>query len=260
MDIQKDYYEILGVLPSIDDVALAAVYRALLKKYHPDVFGGPQTEAARRTRDIIEAYRVLGNPEIRQAYDSTRKTNGSASQAPPADEPEKTVPRANGQRRRYVVAAMVLSGVGVLTWATHSSQPTFEGSAGGSEWDQFPLADAAPAESQQAAKKSGQWWQNDPIVEGPADRDAIPVHEDDPVSWGAKPAPPHPYEVRSATLPRELGGRFLTDAEIGLTAQRTNPVDPSSAQLRRSRHRRPYSKDSYAGTRPPFARQWAPDW
>jgi curved DNA-binding protein CbpA len=257
MDIQKDYYEILGVLPSIDDVALAAVYRALLKKYHPDVFGGPQTEAARRTRDIIEAYRVLGNPEIRQAYDSTRKTNGSASQAPPADERRKTAPRANGQRRRYMVAAMVLSGIGVLTWATHSSQPIFEGSTGGSEWDQFSLADAAPAASQQAAKKSDQWRQNDPIVEGPADWGAIPVHDDDAVSSGAGPTA---HEVRSATLPRELGGRFLTDAEVGLTPQRTNRVDPSSAQLRRSRHGRPYSKDSYAGTRPPFARQWARDW
>jgi hypothetical protein len=28
MDAEKDYYSILGVVPSIDDVALTAVYRA----------------------------------------------------------------------------------------------------------------------------------------------------------------------------------------------------------------------------------------
>jgi DnaJ-domain-containing protein 1 len=78
MGTDKDYYAILGVLPSIDDVALAAVYRALLKKYHPDVFGGSKVEAERRTREIIEAYGVLGNALKRRAYD-TRKTNGFGS-------------------------------------------------------------------------------------------------------------------------------------------------------------------------------------
>jgi hypothetical protein len=60
-------------------VALAAVYRALLKKYHPDVFVGSKAEAEKRTREIIEAYEVLGNPEKRKAYDNTRKTNGFGS-------------------------------------------------------------------------------------------------------------------------------------------------------------------------------------
>jgi curved DNA-binding protein CbpA len=51
MNTEKDYYSILGVAPSIDDVALAAVYRALLKKYHPDVFIGSKAEAELRTRN-----------------------------------------------------------------------------------------------------------------------------------------------------------------------------------------------------------------
>jgi hypothetical protein len=75
-DTEKDYYAILCVLPSIDDMALAVVYRALLKKYHPDVFGGSKAEAERRTREIVKAYEVLGNPEKRKVYDSARKTNG----------------------------------------------------------------------------------------------------------------------------------------------------------------------------------------
>src|SRR6516164_3209361 len=76
MDAEKDYYSILGVVPSIDDVALTAVYRALLKKYHPDVFKGPKAEAERRTKEINEAYEVLGNVDSRRAYDNARKDRG----------------------------------------------------------------------------------------------------------------------------------------------------------------------------------------
>jgi curved DNA-binding protein CbpA len=76
MEAEKDYYSILGVLPSIDDAALAAVYRALLKKYHPDVFSGSKAEAESRTKEIVEAYEVLGDPNKRQAYDNARRNNG----------------------------------------------------------------------------------------------------------------------------------------------------------------------------------------
>jgi curved DNA-binding protein CbpA len=76
MDAEKDYYSILGVVPSIDEVALTAVYRALLKKFHPDVFKGPKAEAERRTKEINEAYEVLGNADNRRAYDNARKDSG----------------------------------------------------------------------------------------------------------------------------------------------------------------------------------------
>jgi DnaJ-class molecular chaperone len=62
MEPKKDYYAILGVLPSIDDAALTAVSRALLKKYHPGVAKGQNTD--RRAADIIEAYWVLGDADL----------------------------------------------------------------------------------------------------------------------------------------------------------------------------------------------------
>jgi len=71
MEINKDYYAIIGVLPSIDDVALTAACRALLKKYHPDVNKGQNHDG--RAADIIEAYRVLGSADQRKAYDRTRR-------------------------------------------------------------------------------------------------------------------------------------------------------------------------------------------
>jgi curved DNA-binding protein CbpA len=56
IEIEKDYYAILGVLPSVDDVVLAAVYRALLKKYHPDVFHG---EKAHGRAYLLQVGRVF---------------------------------------------------------------------------------------------------------------------------------------------------------------------------------------------------------
>jgi len=36
MDLNKDYYAILGIIPSADKETIKAVYRLLSKKYHPD--------------------------------------------------------------------------------------------------------------------------------------------------------------------------------------------------------------------------------
>lgn len=72
MDTSKDYYAILGVLPSIDPDALKAVYRALMKKFHPDVFSGSKAEAERLSVAINEAYAVLSDPKLRAHYDSER--------------------------------------------------------------------------------------------------------------------------------------------------------------------------------------------
>ena len=79
MNSETDYYALLGVLPSIDHRALRAVYRALLKKHHPDVQAGDKENAERITRRIIEAYEVLGNPDSRAAYDRLREGRGASS-------------------------------------------------------------------------------------------------------------------------------------------------------------------------------------
>jgi curved DNA-binding protein CbpA len=79
MNSDTDYYAILGVLPSIDQGALAAVYRALLKKHHPDLHAGDKENAARITRRIIEAYEVVGNADSRAEYDRLRQGHGAPS-------------------------------------------------------------------------------------------------------------------------------------------------------------------------------------
>src|SRR5271165_922066 len=72
MDASKDYYAVLGVLPSIEPAAIRAVYLALLKKYHPDVYRGTKEDADRRTKEFNEAYDVLGDEKKREEYDRLR--------------------------------------------------------------------------------------------------------------------------------------------------------------------------------------------
>lgn len=73
MDATKDYYAILGVLPSVDQEVLQAVYRTLAKKHHPDTGSGAGSDGASFIV-IQEAYEILRNPASRRRYDELRKT------------------------------------------------------------------------------------------------------------------------------------------------------------------------------------------
>ena len=63
MDTEKDYYAVLGVLPSIDDIALTAVYRALLKKYHPDVSNGSKKRQKNEQKKPLKPMRCSARPK-----------------------------------------------------------------------------------------------------------------------------------------------------------------------------------------------------
>jgi curved DNA-binding protein CbpA len=91
MDPSKDYYAVLGVLSSIEPAAIRAVYLALLKKYHPDVYSNGKYEATRRTKEFNEAYNVLGDEKHREKYDSLRADFCSNSEGYKKQNNEKTM-------------------------------------------------------------------------------------------------------------------------------------------------------------------------
>ena len=67
-ETKRDYYEVLGISRDADDAAIKKAYRALAKKYHPDMNPGDK-EAEKKFKEASEAYAVLSDPDKRRQYD-----------------------------------------------------------------------------------------------------------------------------------------------------------------------------------------------
>ena len=65
---KRDYYEVLGVSRSASDAEIKKAYRALAKKYHPDMNPGDK-EAEKKFKEASEAYAVLSDADKRRQYD-----------------------------------------------------------------------------------------------------------------------------------------------------------------------------------------------
>lgn len=79
----KDYYKVLGVDKTADAAAIKKAYRKLVRQYHPDV--SKEKNADSMTKELNEAYGVLGDAEKRAAYDElgTGRRPGQDFQPPP---------------------------------------------------------------------------------------------------------------------------------------------------------------------------------
>jgi molecular chaperone DnaJ len=66
---KRDYYEVLGVPKNATLDQIKQAYRALARKYHPDVTKEDKDHAEERFKEISEAYEVLVDEEKRKLYD-----------------------------------------------------------------------------------------------------------------------------------------------------------------------------------------------
>ena len=72
----RDPYQVLGVSPDASDEEIKKAYRALAKKYHPDLNPGDEV-AAQKMQEINAAYDQIKNPE--KAAGSSGSYGGSGS-------------------------------------------------------------------------------------------------------------------------------------------------------------------------------------
>lgn len=170
-----DHYAALGIDPTADQEVIAAAYRALAKKYHPDTGATTGTASPRRFAEIQQAYDVLGSPASRHSYDRSlleatqreldehlaakqRKLAGTVSTPPPPPPPDLGVIRPERRARAVrdgaklrkigpflVVMALLVMVVGGLGYLVLGTTPVLEGPSLPREAARQQQAEAPPA-------------------------------------------------------------------------------------------------------------------
>ena len=60
------FYAILGIPPDADEETIRIAYRALARRYHPDMGEGSSPD---KFREVVDAYETLSDPDRRRIYD-----------------------------------------------------------------------------------------------------------------------------------------------------------------------------------------------
>jgi curved DNA-binding protein CbpA len=103
-EMQPDHYETLGLTPASTQDQIKKRYRELARRYHPDI--NPDPAAVQKIKTINEAYRVLGDPDLRATYDaqivlsrhqakSASSTTASEHYATPSNPPRPARPTSD---------------------------------------------------------------------------------------------------------------------------------------------------------------------
>jgi curved DNA-binding protein CbpA len=91
MSSQPNHYEVLGLPPTATAEQIKKKYRELARLFHPDVNSSPDAE--QKILSVNQAYRVLGDPDRRAAYDAERTLHRPPPHTRRPDTPPATPPR-----------------------------------------------------------------------------------------------------------------------------------------------------------------------
>ena len=83
MSSDPDHYATLQLPPFASSDDIKAAYHAQMKQHHPDHNAGRAEDAEQRAVQIIEAFRVLGDPYRRAHYDGERRRAAERLRVPP---------------------------------------------------------------------------------------------------------------------------------------------------------------------------------
>lgn len=144
-----DYYKTLGVSRHAESEVIAAAYKAMMRKYHPDT--NDRNESTNRSQAINEAYATLRSPEKRKLYDSAQQSQdtGKGGATPPPSPPGKSESSARPagapalRKGDSVGIGMVfLAAIGVAIFAAQGENESLA-NAGTADESSQPLATAA---------------------------------------------------------------------------------------------------------------------
>jgi curved DNA-binding protein CbpA len=124
---ERDAYRVLHVDPAADADVIAAAYRVLARKLHPDTGGDDATLMAELTR----AYAILRDPQRRLAYDRERRgATPTVGVAPVPRRPDGAAPTGSqldfGRYAGWTLPEVALRDPDYLRWLSrHASGARF---------------------------------------------------------------------------------------------------------------------------------------
>ena len=117
----RTFYDILEVAERASQETIAAAYRSLCKRYHPDTNGG-SLDATERLKEINEAYETLGDASKRRRYDESLRSGSQSKNAQPPPLSRSKRSGVGFHWRRSIVIRLVfcalaslLNGIGLAT-------------------------------------------------------------------------------------------------------------------------------------------------
>jgi hypothetical protein len=121
--MSRSLYAVLQVAPEADPAVIEAAYKALMKKYHPDVRTDEPTRSRQLAAEINEAFHILKDPGKRAEYDKSERARREAIRRSSAAlvDASRPFPQTNPARRRRskwpALLVIALAGLAVfLIW------------------------------------------------------------------------------------------------------------------------------------------------
>lgn len=106
----KDYYKILQVASDASPEVIQMAYKALAKKYHPDLNPGQEEVMQEKMKDLNEAYEVLSDKDKRWQYNQSFYQNEESSHYSESEPPRNswTESRIEHKRKQHHKAVKLL--------------------------------------------------------------------------------------------------------------------------------------------------------